>query len=83
MPQPLFILADLTVDPQRFTSQMEIIDRLFEDGTCAIQEGAVGGTGYRRLLRFDTVVMNGGDGDLIVGDRSDPNNPCADFFVFA
>ena len=74
---------DLTVDPQRFTSQMEIIDRLFEDGTCAIEEGAVGGTGYRRILRFDTVVMNGGDGDLIVGDRSDPNNPYHDFFVFA
>ena len=74
---------DLTVDPQRFTSQMEIVDRLFDDGTCAIQEGAVGGTGYRRLLRFDTVVMNGGDGDLIVGDRSDPNNPYAAFFVFA
>ena len=74
---------DLTVDPQRFTSQMEIVDRLFDDGTCAIQEGAVGGIGYRRLLRFDTVVMNGGDGDLIVGDRSDPNNPYAAFFVFA
>jgi len=74
---------DLTVDPQRFTSQMEIVDRLFEEGTCAIEEGAVGGTGYRRILRFDTVVMNGGDGDLIVGDRSDPNNPYHDFFVFA
>jgi len=74
---------DLTVDPQRFTSQMEIVDRLFEDGTCAIEEGAVGGTGYRRILRFDTVVMNGGDGDLIVGDRSDPNNPYAAYFVFA
>ena len=74
---------DLTVDPQRFTSQMEIIDRLFDDGTCAIQEGAVGGTGYRRLLRFDTVVMNGGNGDLVVGTRSDPNNPYADFFEFA
>ncbi len=74
---------DLTVDPQRFTSQMEIVDRLFEEGTCAIQEGAVGGTGYRRILRFDTVVMNGGDGDLVVGDRSDPNNPYAAYFVFA
>jgi len=74
---------DLTVDPQRFTSQMEIIDRLFDDGTCAIQEGAVGGAGYRRILRFDTVVINGGNGDLIVGDRSDPNNPYAAFFVFA
>ena len=74
---------DLTVDPQRFTSQMEIIDRFFDDGTCAIQEGAVGGTGYRRLLRFDTVVINGGDGDLVVGDRSDPANPYAPYFVFA
>ena len=74
---------DLTVDPKRFTSQMEIVDRLFDDGTCAIQEGAVGGTGYRRLLRFDTVVMNSGDGDLVVGNRSDPGNPYADFFVFA
>jgi hypothetical protein len=24
---------DLTIDPQRFTSQMEIVDRLFDDGT--------------------------------------------------
>ena len=62
---------------------MEIIDRLFDDGTCAVQEGAVSGIGYRRILRFDTVLMNGGDGDLIVGDRSDPNNPYHDFFVFA
>ena len=76
-------LPDLTVDPQRFTSQMEIVDRFFEPGTCAIEEGAVGGTGYRRILRFDTVVMNSGDGDLVVGDRSDPNNPYAEFFEFA
>lgn len=74
---------DLTVDPQRFTAQMEIVDRLFEDGSCAIEEGAVGGSGYRRILRFDTVVMNGGDGDLVVGDRSDPNNPYAEWFEFA
>ena len=74
---------DLVVDPQRFVSQMEIVDRFFGDGTCAIEEGAVGGTGYRRLLRFDTVVMNSGDVDLIVGDRSDPNNPYADAFEFA
>src|ERR1051325_6977285 len=49
---------DLVVDPQRFVSQMEIVDRLFTEGTCAIEEGAVGGAGYRRILRFDTVVMN-------------------------
>jgi len=74
---------DLVVDPQRFVSQMEIVDRLFDDGSCAIEEGAVSGPGYRRLLRFDTVVMNSGDGDLVVGNRSDPTNPYAEFFEFA
>src|SRR5215213_6339101 len=74
---------DLVVDPQRFVSQMEIVDRLFTEGSCAIIEGAVGGTGYRRILRFDTVVMNSGNGDLVVGDRSDPNNPYSESFEFA
>lgn len=73
---------DIVMDPQRFTAQMEIVDRYFEATDCAIPEGAVGGTGYRRLLRFDTVLMNRGDGDLVVGDRSDPSNPYAPHFVF-
>ena len=73
---------DLTVDPQRFTAQMEIVDRYFSPEDCAIPEGVVGNSGYRRLLRFDTVIMNRGDGDLVVGDRSDPDNPYADYFVF-
>jgi hypothetical protein len=68
---------DLVMDPQRFVAQMEIVDRYFEPTDCAIAEEVVGGSGYRRLLRFDTVVMNRGDGDLVVGDRSDPNNPYA------
>ena len=74
---------DLVVDPQRFVSQMEIVDRLFTEGDCALEEGAVGALGFRRILRFDTVVMNSGDGDLVVGDRSDPFNPFAEFFEFA
>jgi hypothetical protein len=73
---------DLTVDPKRFVSQMEIVDRYFDPSSCALAEGTVGGSGYRRILRFDTVVINGGDGDLVVGDRSDPNNPYAAFFFF-
>jgi hypothetical protein len=75
-------LPDLTVDPQRFENQMEIVDRVFSPDDCAIPEGVVGGPGVRRLLRFDTVLMNRGDGDLIVGDRSDPGNPYAGYFVF-
>lgn len=74
---------DLVVDPQRFVSKMEIVDRLFTEGSCAVEEGAVGGPGYRRLLRFNTVVMNSGNGDLVVGDRSEPNNPYAESFEFA
>jgi hypothetical protein len=73
---------DLLVDPQRFVSQMQIVDRYFASGECAVAEGVVGGTGYRRLLRFDTVVVNMGNGDLVVGDRSDPNNPYAKWFEF-
>jgi hypothetical protein len=76
---------DLTIDPQRFTAQMEIIDRYFDpvDDACVFDEFAVGGIGYRRLLRFDTVIMNSGDGDLVVGDRSDPDNEYADYFYLA
>src|SRR5215813_4482296 len=76
-------LPDLTVDPKRFVSQMEIVDRLFEAGSCELEEGTVGGTGYRRILRFDTVLMNSGDGDLKVGSPTDPSNPYASWFVYA
>src|SRR5215472_1857061 len=73
---------DLTVDPKRFASQMEIVDRLFDSSSCELIEGSVGGTGYRRLLRFDTVLINGGDGDLVVGSPTDPNNPYVQQGVF-
>jgi len=76
-------LPDLTIDPKRFNSQMEIVDRLFQAGACELEEGTVGGTGYRRLLRFDTVVMNMGDGNLVVGNPTDPANPYASWFQFA
>jgi hypothetical protein len=76
---------DLTVDPTRFASQMEIVDRYFDPvgDACVFEEFAVGGPGWRRLLRFDTVVLNAGDGDLVVGDRADPENPYAQYFDFA
>src|SRR5213594_2354813 len=74
---------DLTVDPKRFVNQMEIVDRLFDSSSCELQEGSVGGTGYRRLLRFDTVLINAGDGDLLVGSPTDPANPYAAWFVFS
>src|SRR5437764_1402886 len=72
---------DLTVDPKRFANQMEIVDRLFDASSCEISEGSVGGTGYRRLLRFDTVLINGGDGDLVLGSPTHPNNTYHSAFI--
>src|SRR5437588_2661896 len=74
---------DLTVDPKRFVNQMEIIDRLFDPSSCELAEGSVGGAGYRRLLRFDTVLINGGDGDLVVGSPTDPSNPYHSIFIYS
>lgn len=74
---------DLTPDPKQFVQQMEIVDRLFDTSSCELQEGSVGGTGYRRLLRFATVLINGGDGDLVVGSPTDPNNPYHSVFMFS
>lgn len=73
---------DLTVDPQRFVSQMEIVDRFFSADSCALDEGTVGGSGYRRILRFDTVLINAGS-TLDLGTPTDPNNPYFDWFEFA
>lgn len=77
---------DLTVDPIRLKSQLSVIDRYFDPDDagdrCAFDEGAVGGFGWRRLMVFDVVIVNAGDGDLVVGDRSDPNNPYAGAFYF-
>lgn len=74
---------DLTVDPERLKSRMGITDREFEPGSCALREGAVGAAGTRRLLYFDTVVMNAGDGDLVVGDLSDQDNLYARLLEYA
>src|SRR5207237_7965656 len=74
-------LPDLTIDSKRFISQMEIVDRFFDSSSCEIIEGSVGGTGYRRLLRFDTAIINAGGGDLVVGSPTDPNNPYHSVFI--
>jgi len=74
---------DLTLDFKQLISQMQIVDRLFEPGSCELEEGSIGGTGYRRLLRFSTAILNGGDGDLIVGTPWDPTNPYHDLFIYS
>lgn len=74
---------DLAVDPERFKSTLGIVDRDFGRESCALREGVVGAAGTRRLLQFDTVVMNAGDGDLVIGRLSDPNNLYAQLLEYA
>lgn len=76
-------IADLTVDPQRFVAQMSIVDRYFDATSCELAEGSVGGAGYRRILRFDVVLINGGNGAIEPGDPTDASNRYASFFEFS
>lgn len=45
-----------------------IIYRYIDANSCAVQEGCVGGTGWRRLLQFDASVRNQGAEALNIGD---------------
>lgn len=74
--------ADLTVDPQRFVAQMEIVDRFFDATSCELIEGSVNASGYRRILRFDVVLINSG-ATLSLGSPTDETNPYHDVFVFS
>jgi len=74
---------DLTIDPQTFVARMEIVDHLFDETGCEVKDGAVHASGNRRIVRFETVILNSGDGDLVVGDRNDPNNQYAQSFAIA
>lgn len=77
---------DITVDPIRLTSQVQVIDRYFDENDpgdqCVMNEGQIGAYGWRRIMVFDVVILNMGDGDLVVGQRDDPTNPYYDTFYF-
>lgn len=47
-----------------------IIYRYFPADSCAIAEGCVGGSGWRRLLQFTATQQNMGELDLYLGDVS-------------
>jgi lysyl oxidase len=75
---------DLLVDPIRLKSQLNVIDRYFDPDDpadqCIYNEGSIKAYGWRRLMVFDVVIVNAGDGDLVIGDRSDPDNSYAPIF---
>jgi hypothetical protein len=69
--------VDLQVDRAATESTLAISVEDFAADDCAFVEGAIAAPGRRRLLRFDTVVVNRGGEDLVVGDPADPEPPFA------
>jgi len=51
-----------------------IVYRYYGADSCAIAEGCVGGSGWRRLLQFTATMHNRGDEDAFIGDVS-PGSP--------
>ncbi|RMG92543.1 MAG: hypothetical protein D6706_16705 [Chloroflexi bacterium] len=58
--------ADLMVVEDDLANN-RIIYRYIDDESCALEEGAVGGSGWRRLLQFDATVHNVGTKALHIG----------------
>jgi hypothetical protein len=73
--------VDLQPDRTATESTLQLSEEDFAADDCAVIEGALAAPGRRRLLRFDTVVVNRGNEDLVVGDPADPEPPfeAADF----
>lgn len=49
-------------------SDRRVVYRYFPADSCAISEGCVGGSGWRRLLQFTATVQNLGDEAAAIGD---------------
>jgi hypothetical protein len=78
---------DLTILPDRAADTARVEWAYFEADDCAIVEGCVLESGWRRLLRFDTVTPNIGTGDLHMGAPSEDNptfvySECHDHYHF-
>lgn len=69
--------VDLQVDRVPTAATLQLSEEDFAPDDCAVIEGAVAEPGRRRLLRFDTVVVNRGTDDLVVGDPAAPAPPFA------
>jgi hypothetical protein len=62
---------DLFVDESKVTDNYAVEWQYFPEGDCAIVEGCVVASGWRRLLRFDTWTPNTGTADMYLGPPSD------------
>ena len=67
-------LPDMIVSEERLEDSALVSWQQFAADDCAVLDGCVGGTGWRRLLRFGTESANIGTGDLELG-RPEEGNP--------
>jgi hypothetical protein len=84
--------VDFTVDPQRVLESVRFVVRNFQPGDCALVEGLIAEPGVRRLLVFDTLVVNMGAEHVVIGNPVSPvpplvpedfeYSPCHDHYHF-
>ncbi|MFM8981118.1 MAG: lysyl oxidase family protein [Planctomycetia bacterium] len=67
--------VDFTVDPTRLQASARVIDRTFGSSECPVVEGTIEVSGKRRLLIFDTLVVNQGELDCVIGSPANPQPP--------
>lgn len=71
-------LPDLVVGASRLTSSLRISNKTFGSNSCSVVEGCVV-AGSRRVLEFDTQIINYGNADAVLGTPT--SRP--DLFVFS
>src|ERR1051325_944465 len=80
-------LPDLTIDVGRLASSITIQTKHFNRRDCAVEEGCVGGTGKRKLLRFAVATPNIGHADLVLGGPRNNSlfeySPCHGHYHFS
>ncbi len=72
-------LPDLSIDATRATGHLTLETISVAADSCMIEEACVGGTGDRKVLRFDTTTPNLGTADLILG----PPEATPEFFEWS
>eukprot|EP00964_Phaeocystis_antarctica_P079241 scaffold49364_cov48-Phaeocystis_antarctica.AAC.2 len=71
-------LADLTVDRDVLKDTVKIEHIAAPKDACFVEEGCLGGTGTRKVLRFSTRVLNIGCAPFVVGVPSGYKPGCID-----
>ena len=67
-------LPNVFLDPERTTDTLAFVERTFEADACGIVDGCLGGPGTRRLMEYETRIVNDGAGPLHLGSV-DPTAP--------